>query len=163
MKKIIYILVLAASLASCGNNAEQQAASAQRQAAAQQKFADSIANATRASDAQAQAAKQAVDDAMQKQAANKVELQQSVEQMTQQLQQLQTAYEHATAQLAAARDNLRSTSEFKLLRTSSERQGQIAQAQLRVTQLQDGIATIKQQYAELTTKKKQAETQLSAM
>ena len=134
MKKQIFTsLIILFVISSCNNAAKQQA----EQQAHDRYIADSVATVITNQQHQKEALVQAKSD-----------LQKSIDSLKTLQNKLKEDWAQTEAKLAAANDNVRSVSEFHLLRSSSERQAEIQSATLRVNELSITLSNIKQQYNE---------------
>ena len=152
MKKLIPLILITILLSNC-NNSEKQAAA---QKAREQFIADSVSQSIQSAAAAAAAAKQALEN-------QKAEAQKTISALTEQQYQLQQANAQAKANLTAAQDNLRSVSEFHLLRNSGERQAEIRNASLKVNELQQSITNLQQQYIEVQNNLQAAKEKLASL
>lgn len=130
MKRIFILFVASIILFSCNNSAKQQA----DQQAREKFIVDSVT--------QSITAKQNLED-------EKKTLAITIDSLERRQIQLQERNAQLKANLTAANDNLRSVSEFHLIRTSSERQEEIREASLKVNELQQAITNNKEQYIEV--------------
>ena len=130
MKRIILYLFAAIIFSGCNNSAKQQA----EQQAREKFIVDSVTQSIKA--------KQNLED-------EKKSLASRIDSLENQKIQLQKKNSRLKADLTAANDNLRSVSEFHLLRSSSERQVDIRLASLRVNELQQAISNNRDEYTEL--------------
>ena len=130
MKRIILYLVAAILFAGCNNSAKQQA----EQQAREKFIVDSVTQSIKA--------KQNFEDEKKSLASN-------IDSLEKRKIQLQEKNSRLKADLTAANDNLRSVSEFHLLRSSSERQEEIRLASLRVNELKQAITNNRDEYTEL--------------
>ena len=145
MKNPIFITLLSVFiLSSCNNAAKQQA----EQQAREKFIADSVTNVIQQ--------KQAITQA-------KTDLQKNIDSLKRQQNKLKQDWAEAESQLAAANDNVRSVSEFHLLRSSSERQADIQAASLRVNELSITLSNIKQQYTDAQNALTVAQDKLNVM
>jgi len=130
MKRLILYLFAAILFSGCNNSAKQQA----EQQAREKYIVDSVTQSIKT--------KQNLED-------EKKSLASTIDSLENRKIQLQKKNARLKADLTAANDNLRSVSEFHLLRSSSERQADIRQASLRVNELHQAITNNGTEYTEL--------------
>ena len=145
---ILYLIIITISLTSCNNSAKQAA----EQQAREKFIADSVTQVIQAT----AVAKQNLEE-------QKNQLRKTIDSLEQLQYKLQQVNAQAKADLTAANDNLRSVSDFHLLRGSGERQAQIQQASLKVNEIQQGIVNLQERYTEVQTKLTSAKEQLQTI
>lgn len=123
MNRFLLVIFILTTLTSCDNAAKQ---------AEREKFvADSVATSIK----QLEQVKTGYSDCLHRLEAEESALQQENAEMA--------------ANLTAAKDNLRSVSEFHLLRSSDERQEQIKDASLKVNEIEQEISNLHDRYTEV--------------